>query len=461
MSRKGQYVYGTRFIELSPVGTKYKCFPDNVDICQIMKSILSHPKPVSRWLVIFSLVFAGEMIFSLPFHVARFFRPTLLDVFQLSNTSLGDIIAVYGITAMLAYFPGGTLADRYSPRILMSVSLVATGIGGLYFAQIPGQTGLYFLFGYWGLTTILFFWAAMIKATREWGGQLSQGKAFGFLDGGRGLVAAAAATLAVFILSRLMPENIASASEEERRKALETVIYLYTFLTMLAAVLSWFFITDPAEESTEGNNKIRTNIKAVLRKKVVWLQAIIVVCAYSAYKGLDYYSLYAVDVLGMNEVDAAWFVSNASYLRAGAAIAAGFIVDRFSASKVIQYLFAVLALSYLVMSVLHPADEVFVVIIANIVLTFIAVYALRGVYFALLEETKIAGSLTGTAVGLISVIGYTPDAFFNSLAGRILDASPGLKGHQHFYLLLAGFSVVGLLATIGLVYVKKPKTASK
>ena len=58
----------------------------------------------SRWLVIFSLVFAGEMIFSLPFHVARFFRPTMLDVFQLTNTELGDSIAVYGIMAMLAYY---------------------------------------------------------------------------------------------------------------------------------------------------------------------------------------------------------------------------------------------------------------------------------------------------------------------------------------------------------------------
>ncbi|MCF6342548.1 MAG: hypothetical protein L3J31_07075, partial [Bacteroidales bacterium] len=53
------------------------------------------------------------------------------------------------------------------------------------------------------------------------------------------------------------------------------------------------------------------------------------------------------------------------------------------------------------------------------------------------------------------VIGYTPDAFFDSLAGRILDASPGLKGFQHFYQVLAAFSVVGLLATIVLVYTKK------
>ena len=49
-----------------------------------------------------ALVLAGELIFGLPFHTARFFRPTFLEVFGFSNTQLGDVFAVYGITAMLA-----------------------------------------------------------------------------------------------------------------------------------------------------------------------------------------------------------------------------------------------------------------------------------------------------------------------------------------------------------------------
>ena len=418
------------------------------------------PKSYSRWLTIFSLVFAGEMIFSLPFHVARFFRPTLLEVFQLTNTELGDVFAFYGIMAMLAYFPGGTLADKFSPRKLMTFSLLATGLGGIYFAQIPGQSGLFVLFGWWGVTTIFLFWAAMIKATREWGGSLAQGKAFGFLDGGRGLVAAGAATIAVFILSSIMPDDITGMSDLERRNALIAVIYFYTFLTMLAAILSWFFISDENSNPSLEKENFLTGIKSILNKRVVWLQAIIVVCAYSGYKALDYYSLYGVDVLGMNELEAAQFVSNASYLRVVAAIGAGFIVDRFSASKVILATFGLLIISYLTLGVLAPGNNLTNLILGNIIFTFIAVYALRGVYFALLQETKISVGLTGTAVGLISVIGYTPDAFFNSLAGRILDASPGLEGYQHFYFVLAAFSAIGMLATIMLTRTNtmQPKT---
>jgi len=67
---------------------------------------------------------------------------------------------------------------------------------------------------------------------------------------------------------------------------------------------------------------------------------------------------------------------------------------------------------------------------------------------SLIEETKISSRHTGTAVGIISVIGFTPDIFFASIAGRILDASPGIEGHQQYFLMLSGFAMVGMLACI-------------
>jgi sugar phosphate permease len=81
-----------------------------------------------------TLVLAGEIIFGLPFHTARFYRPTLLEAFEFTNTELGDVFAVYGVMAMIAYFPGGVLTDRFSARFLLTASLAATAIGGFYMA---------------------------------------------------------------------------------------------------------------------------------------------------------------------------------------------------------------------------------------------------------------------------------------------------------------------------------------
>ncbi len=184
-----------------------------------------------------TLVFAGEIIFGLPFHTARFFRPTLLEAFGFTNTELGDVFAVYGVMAMIAYFPGGMLADRFSARSLLTISLATTGIGGFYMATYPGTLGMALLYGYWGVTTILLFWAALIRATREWGGAVSQGKAFGILEGGRGVAAALFATFGIAVLAWYFPDNAALVSNEERRTAFRAVILLYSFAAIAAAVL--------------------------------------------------------------------------------------------------------------------------------------------------------------------------------------------------------------------------------
>ena len=73
-------------------------------------------------------------------------------------------------------------------------------------------------------------------------------------------------------------------------------------------------------------------------------------------------------------------------------------------------------------------------------------FALRGVYFALLEESAVPVRFTGAAVGLVSLVGYTPDIFFGAIAGRLLDAAPGAAGHQHYFILLAVIASIGLLA---------------
>jgi hypothetical protein len=84
-----------------------------------------------------------------------------------------------------------------------------------------------------------------------------------------------------------------------------------------------------------------------------------------------------------------------------------------------------------------------------------AVYALRGIYFALLEETRISRASTGVAVGLISLIGFTPDIFFYSVTGRILDATPGLPGFHNYFLLLTIIAITGLVLVMLLSHINR------
>jgi sugar phosphate permease len=401
-----------------------------------------------------ALIVAGEIVFGLPFHTARFFRPTLLEVFGFTNTQLGDLFAVYGITAMLSYFPGGALADRFPARTLLTASLFATGAGGLCMALIPTAMPMALLYGFWGVTTIFLFWGALIRATREWGGNSTQGLAFGVLEGGRGLVAALIASLALAVFRVVMPENVALATDEVRRAGMQGIILVYTAAAFIAGALAWFTVPVPPAAGARNRHPLQGMVQ-VLQRPVIWAHAAVIVCAYCAYKGLDNYSLYAVQVLGMDEVRGAALATWGSWIRPVAAVAAGLVADRYNAAQSIGVAFAVLAVSWTVLGFASPEPATLNLIYLNLAVTFFAVFALRGIYFALLEENRTPPYLTGAAVGLVSLVGYTPEIFFAPITGRILDANPGLVGFQHYFLFLAGVMLLGILVVMVLLKLRR------
>lgn len=66
----------------------------------------------------------------------------------------------------------------------------------------------------------------------------------------------------------------------------------------------------------------------------------------------------------------------------------------------------------------------------------------------MLEEGHVPFSDTGSAVGIVSVVGYTPDVFMGPLMGGLLDRWPGKLGHQYVFAALALFSLIGVIASI-------------
>ncbi|MBK8291454.1 MAG: hypothetical protein IPK96_11475 [Flammeovirgaceae bacterium] len=78
----------------------------------------------------------------------------------------------------------------------------------------------------------------------------------------------------------------------------------------------------------------------------------------------------------------------------------------------------------------------------------IGVYGVRVLYFAVLQEARVPLITTGTVVGIISFIGFTPDIFMSPLNGLLLDLNPGVLGHQYVFLVLALFSLIGLITSL-------------
>jgi hypothetical protein len=395
------------------------------------------------------LILSGELIYILPYFLPRVFRPTFLAVFDLNNLELGSLFSVYGSVAFFSYIFGGTFADKFLPRKLIATSLILTSLGGFVLMYYPSFMILQILYGYWGFTTVFLFWGAMIKGTRIWGGSQNQGQAFGFLDGGRGLTAALMGSVGVFIFSFFLPEDVISSSIKERQDAFQSVILFSSIMVALIGVLVYFFMKTKTEKGVfqSDNTHSLNNILAVLKLETVWLLMIIILCAYFGYKVTDIYSLYASDVMGYDEVNSANIGSLQLYLRPIACFAIGFLADKTNGiSWIIKGFFVMLTGSVLFASGILVADQYILFFISLIILA-LGTYAIRALYFAILKEGDISLALTGTAVGVISLSGYTPDIFAGPLMGYFLDKFPGVEGHQYVYAFLGLFSIIGLIAS--------------
>ena len=403
-----------------------------------------------KFLILALLILSGEFIYFLPYVLSRVFRPTFLDVFQLNNFQLGSLFSVYGIVALLSYVYGGVITDKYSPRKLMSSALFLTALGGLVLASYPSYQTLQVLYGYWGFTSVFLFWGAMIKATRLWGGDNNQGKAFGFLDGGRGIVAASMGSIGVFIFSIILTTDIESASVIERQEAFRYVILFSSFMVAFIGLLVFIFLRSSEEKSTNTMPSLNslTNIKHVLKNESIWLLMIIIMCAYVGYKVTDFYSLYASEVMFFDQIEAAKVGAVQLYLRPIVCIMIGLLADKTKNMFWIIFGFITMLIGALIFSLGFIQPNMNFIFFLSLVVLAVGTYSIRALYFAVLKEAKVPFALTGTAVGLISVVGYSPDIFAGPIMGHLLDTYPGVVGHQYVYLMLVAFSVIGLIASL-------------
>ena len=333
---------------------------------------------------------------------------------------------------------------------------------------LPGWNGLRLLFAFWGVTTIFAFWAPLIRATRDWAGSDSQGRAFGLLDAGRGLTSAAIASVAAWYFRSLVGSDIAVDAGDERTAIIRLALF-YGAYCLVAALFVWLCVPDPRpmHGSEEGEESSPTpglvkRVTRVLRSPVIWLQSVVIIASYSAFKMIDNYGLYMEDAHGYSRADSAELVAWLSYLRVGGALVAGWIADKWLGVRTtIQACFAMLLIAYVLLLVVPPSSGVASLMVLNLAVTCAAFFALRGIYFALIDDSGIPTNYTGTAAGIISFVGFTPEIFMGPFTGRLIrdarEAGNVLEGYQQIFLFLVVLVAAGMLSILAMKWVRVKK----
>jgi len=395
------------------------------------------------------LLLAAGAIYPL-LYLRQNFETTILKAFSISTGDLSEFYSMLGVIYALSYLPSGWLADKVSPRLLITFSLAAVGGLGLWFSTYPSRFELEIIFVGWGLAAGLTFWASLIKGVKLLASASEQGRFFGILDGGRGLVEAVLATVAVSIFAYM--SNRGAVPQD----ALRPVIYMYSFTCLTIAVLSFIFL-DAAKKTKEdsaaakGKVNLIQDLKLLLAIPQLWLMALIIFCGYQLFWATYSFSAYLQEGYGLTAVAAGFITVTKLWMRPVGGIAAGFLGDKYSNETVLTGSLLLGSLSLFTL-VAFPQLKSIYFLLFIVVLIGVMTYAVRGLYWAILDKCHVPLHVTGLAIGIVSLIGYLPDIFLPLINAAIFKHYPGALGFKLYFGYIATW---GLLGTAVAFYFKK------
>jgi len=402
------------------------------------------PTALARYLQLAVLIVAAGGIYPL-LYLRQNFEITMLDAFGIDISQLNQCYSLLGALFVITYVPSGWLADRLPPRLLMCISLALAGSLGIWFAAMPDFQALRIIFAGWGIATGLTFWAALIKATSMLAHHDEQGRFFGLLDGGRGLVEAILATAAVALFAWLTRDAVDSTAD-----ALRSVIWLYVSFMLLLSPLV-YLVVKPAQEKdlesqrAESDRSLIADVRMVLGKAEVWLVAICILTAYQLFWSTYAYSGYMQTHYGLSAVTVGSITVAKLWMRPIGAATAGFASDFFSRERVLAVLM-LLTSGALFGLVALPVTAGTVALLGMVMVIGILIYAVRGIYWATLDSCGISNRVKGLAIGIISLLGYSPDVYLPLVNNAIFAHYPGKPGYNIYFSVIAAMGVLGACA---------------
>lgn len=382
---------------------------------------------------------AGTMIYGLPYF-RSYYYDAYLQTYGLTNSQMGMFGSIFGIMGACSYLFGGVVADMFSARKLMTISMILTGLGGLLHLFHPSYlmlVGIYFL---WGFTSLFAFWPALLKVLRSLANEDEQSKAYGFMDATRGITNAVqlAVTLAIFNALSKKASDLAG---------LNGVVIFYSAVCIVIGIGLYFVLdekklqtgSDDAEDESKFSFAI---VKQVLKMPVVWLLSLVVCCSYTMPILFYYFTPYATANLGMTAAAGAMVTMLAQYVRPVACVVGGVAADKIGRANVMYGTMGIMLASTLVLIFAKSmTNALFIGICACI---YFGMYGAYSLVFSMFDECGIPKYMSGTAIGLICTIGYMPEFFCPLLAGKVLDTY-GNAGYHILFIFLAVMMVIGLI----------------
>lgn len=408
-------------------------------------------KNYKRYFQFFLIVLAAGSIFPL-IYLKTNYQETILEVYGITLQQLNGIFSVLGIAYLVGYSPSGWLADRFSAKKLLFLSLLVCGVTGLWFAQVPSYSMVLVIFGIWGFFSVFTFWAAHLKLVKLIARKEEEGRFFGALDGGRGLVEAVLASIALFIFTNVLGDSTAFA---DKKQALQFVVYMYSIALIVVSILILLFVEDDKAytkkealtKETKTSKKINLNeFKQIFSNKFVWMLGGIIFLSYIVtwavyYQGGFLQTNIKVDAATVGQVTVLML-----WMRPIGGVLGGFLGDKFGKSNILIMALGLAAIFLIGISSL-PITTPLIYFKVQVVLIGLMIYTIRGLYWSLLGDFKIDEKILGLAIGVVSFIGYTPDVLMPLVNNVLFQTFGPNGGYNGYFIFCACSAILAILMT--------------
>lgn len=373
------------------------------------------------------------------------FYGIMQEALGLSHEELGTMWSIYGLVAFFSYPIGGWIADSFSSRKMVILSLGGIIVLGFILATLPAYSWLLLIFALFGVFSILTYYPVSTRLVKSLAVPLGEGKVFGtywsFVSVFNMLVYAAG-----LILLYCFPEDSALSYRG--------LLYAILMIAIVSLILfaKWFKTSPPVNRQP---GKVLYNWTRLVRYPAVWLAGLMIFFSYMIVCTCTYITPYFTEVCGFSQRGVVWFNLIRGYaLGIFAPVAAGIISDRMgSAAKMISCA-ALIVAGFAAMLICIPVDRIVILVLTVAIMEFV-MHGLRGQVMVTLSESSLPVDLTGSAIGFAAFIGYSPDAFLYKIAGGMLDRT----GTDGYPILFAGMTVCALLCALtGFLLAKKQQT---
>ncbi len=389
-----------------------------------------------KYITIMALGLAGGSIYFLPYIKYVFYDAQIASM-GISNTQSGLMLTMYTIGNMVLYIPGGVLADKISPKKALTVSLISTTVLAYIYAFSMNFALAMVIWLGLSFSTAFVFWSSLMKAVRIVGTEQEQGFMYGLYYACNGIAGA---------LTNVLALNLYKTAGGDMISGFERAVIGGGSVAGIAGIILIFLLKEnkAGAGAEDGEPKFRiSDLGKLLRKPVVWIISLIVFCGYGYYSSTSYFNPYLTEVIGVSPESSGLVSIIRNYLLLLLAPIGGLLADKVfkSTCKWLGTAFLTLAALFGIVMILPSNISPLAASLYTLIPGAFAMM-MYGVVFSSVSEAGIPRIMTGTAIGIASIIGYLPDSIYSVIFGSWMDKH-GAGGYNYIFTFLICTGILG------------------